>query len=603
VTVSSEVPGVKDDVSAAESAASAPESVPAAQPRRGRWADLLAILAYFAFSGYVTAEFWADPDRREPVFLDGGDAMLTQWFLAHSAHAVAHWENPFFSTALGAPEGVDIAGQASVLLLGLVLAPLTLLAGVGVTTCVVITGCVVGTAAAWYWLLSRPLGLHRGAAFVAGLMCATASTVAADAVDGHPHVGAQFLVPLIIWRVVLVARAERPLRDGLLLGLLVTAQALIGEEVLLITAMAVVLFLAAYAVRQWRQARAAVLALLRGGTVAVLTAGLLLAVPLWYQFAGPQHFTENPQSPLPGGRTVLDFVGLPVNTLWWSTAGDWGMAAPVLGLPIVLTLLLFGWPLRRSVVFTGAMAVAVVMGVLSMSVDVHLRHRVLPGAGPWRLFAYLPVFQWVIPNRLALIVIPAVAVGLAMIIDRALTRWAQGARWQPAIAVVMAVAAVTFTVPDRSRYATITFPAAPQFVTSGSWQRYVPPGRTLVTVPAPSLQSFDGMRWANASHADIPIPGGYFLAVSPDGKSTTFGPPPRWTTQMWNTVDSTGQVWQVQPGDRERLLADLRYWKAGVVVLVPTRRHVTALRDSVEKLLGPPQQVDDVLLWDVHTLT
>jgi hypothetical protein len=382
----------------------------------------------------------------------------------------------------------------------------------------------------------------------------------------------------------------------------VTAQVLIGEEVLLITAMAVVAFLVAYAVRQWRQARAAVPALLRGGAVAVLTAGLLLAVPLWYQFAGPQHFTANPQSPVPFGRSVVDYVGLPVHTLWWTTTSSWGMVAPVLGLPIVLTLLVFGWPLRRNVVFTGAMVVVLVMGVLSLSVDIHLRHRVFPGIGPWRLFAYLPVFQWVIPLRLALIVIPAAAIGLAMIIDRALKRWAEGARWPSAIAIVMAVVAVAFTVPERSTYDTVVFPSTPRFVTSGAWQRYVPDGRTLVTVPPPSLQSFDGMRWANDSHGDIPIPGGYFLAVSPDGKSTTFGVVPRWTTQMLNTVDATGQVWQFKDGERERFLTDLRYWKAGVLVLVPTRPHVAALRETVEELLGPPQQVDDVLVWDIHTL-
>ena len=110
------------------------------------------------------------------------------------------------------------------------------------------------------------------------------------------------------------------------------------------------------------------------------------------------------------------------------------------------------------------------------------------------------------------------------------------------------------------------------------------------------------MRWANDSHGDIPIPGGYFLAVSPDGKSTTFGVVPRWTTQMLNNVDATGQVWQFKDGERERFLTDLRYWKAGVLVLVPTRPHVAALRETVEELLGPPQQVDDVLVWDTHTL-
>jgi hypothetical protein len=251
-------------------------------------------------------------------------------------------------------------------------------------------------------------------------------------------------------------------------------------------------------------------------------------------------------------------------------------------------------------VFTSAAAVAVVMAVLSLSVHITVRHRVLPVPGPWATFGHLPVFQWVIPARIGQMVIPAAGVALAFILDRAVCRWREGARWMPTVAVVAVAAALLTLAPTR--FPTITLPAVPRFVTSGAWQPYVPPGRTLVTVPAPNLQSFDGMRWATASAGDIPIPGGYFIVPSPDGQHTAFGPPYTWTTQMWNSVDSTGIVWQAHPGDRDRLLGDLRYWKASVVVLVPTRVHADALRASVEELLGPPQRVDDVLLWDVRNL-
>jgi hypothetical protein len=566
----------------------------------GRLVDVLAVGVFLALGWYLTSGFWVDPDRRLPSFLDGADEMLTQWFLAHSAHAVVDLSNPFFSTMLGAPRGVDIAGEASVLGLGLALAPLSLLAGVGVTACLVMTGSMVGTAATWYWLLSRPLGLARGVALAVGLFCGFAPPLVCDASAGHQHVSFQFLVPLIVLRVVRVAQGQRPVRDGVVLGLLVAVQALIGEEILLLTAMATTVFLAAYAVRRWGRARAAVPALLRGGSVAVMVGGMLLAVPLWYQFAGPQHFSGNPQSPLPFGRTVLDYLGLPGHTPWWSSAGAWRMGAPTLGLPVVLVLLLFGWPLRRSVVFTSALAVAVVMAALSLSVHIRIRNRVLPVPGPWRLFGHLPVFQWVIPARLDQLVIPAVGVALALILQRAVTRWRAGARWLPS-AVVLAAAFALLTLTP-SRFATITLPAVPRFVTTGAWQRYVPAGHTLVTVPAPDLQSFDGMRWATASTCGIPIPGGYFIAPTADGGHTAFGPPYTWTTRMWDSIDATGQVWQVRPGDRDRLLADLRYWQASVVVLVPTREHTDALRASVEELLGAPQRVEDVLLWDVRSL-
>ncbi|OLE28894.1 MAG: hypothetical protein AUG44_06090 [Actinobacteria bacterium 13_1_20CM_3_71_11] len=152
--------------------------------------------------------------------------------------------------------------------------------------------------------------------------------------------------------------------------------------------------------------------------------------------------------------------------------------------------------------------------------------------------------------------------------------------------------------------ATITWAPTPRFVTAGTWRSYVLPGRSLVTVPAPSLPSFDGMRWTVATHGDIVIPGGYFLGPNPEdsGKTTLFGTAYRWSTKMWIKVLETGKVWQASPGDRERLLTDLQFWRAGVVVLVPSAKNVDALRASVEQFLGPPQRVDDVWLWDVRGL-
>jgi hypothetical protein len=566
----------------------------------GRLLDLLAVAVYLALARYLSSGYWADPNRRVATFLDGADEILMQWFLAHSAHAVAHLDNPFFTTAMGAPRGVDLAAEVSLVGLGIPLAPLTLLAGVGVTTCVVITGTMVATAAAWYWLLSHPLGLNRGAAMVGGLFCGFAAPLAVDDSRGHSHVNTQFVIPLILWWVVRIARGTRPVRDGLILGALVAYQALIGEEVLLITALAMAVFLLAYAVQRREQARAALPYLLRGLAVAVLVTGVLLAVPLWYQFAGPQHYPGNPQSPLPFGSTVMDYLGISAKSPWWSSAGGWGLAIPALGLPIVLVLLAFGWPLRRDAVFTSGLVAGVVMALLSLSVQIKLRERVLPVPGPWRLFAHLPVFQWVIPSRLGLAVVPAAGLAIAYILNRALTRWRAGIRWVPAATVLAVAGALIAVAPDR--FPTLTLPASPHFVTSGAWRPYVPAGRSLVTVPAPNLQSFDGMRWAAASNGDIVIPGGYFIGPSEDGTRTTFGPAYTWTTLMWNQVDSTGEVWKVSPGDRDRLLRDLRYWKASVVVVVPTRPHSDALRASVEELLGPPQQVDDVLLWNVRSL-
>ncbi len=54
----------------------------------------------------------------------------------------------------------------------------------------------------------------------------------------------QFLIPFIIWRAI----SLRTARDGVVLGLLVTWQAFLNEELLFQTGLAVAVFVAVYAV-------------------------------------------------------------------------------------------------------------------------------------------------------------------------------------------------------------------------------------------------------------------------------------------------------------------------------------------------------------------
>jgi hypothetical protein len=596
---------------AAVSAPSSPRDQAADRPAEATRAsrlrhvpDILALAAYVVLSLYLTAGLWRNPNRRALSFLDGGDELLLQWYLAHSAHAVTHLSNPFFTTDMNASAGVNLAGNASVLGLGIPLTPLTMAAGAGVTTCVVVTGSLALTALAWYWLLSRPLALHRGAAMIGGLFCGFAPPLIAESSYGHQHIVAQFLVPIIAWRFIRLAQRARPIRNGVIFGALVAYQALIGEEVLLFTAVAVLIFALAYALQRPREARVAIPAVVRGLLVAALVAAVLLAVPLAYQFFGPQHYTGNPIDPQPFHANVRDYLGIPAPTPFWSAGavGRWGFQSyPVLGLPIVLVLLVFSWPLRRNVIFVSSLAVLAVAAVLSLGTRVTVWHSGVGLPGPWRLVARLPVFEWVVPERIGQLAVPAVGVAIGLILDRALARWRQGVRFVPAAAILTTTAALATLTPTP--LPTIALPPIPHFVSDGTWREFVPPGRSLVTVPAPSLASFAGMRWASASRGDIAIPGGYFLGPSADGKKTLFGPPLAWTTTMLNTVASTGQVWRVVPADREQLLHDLRYWKASVLVLAPDQHNAAALRATVEEFLGPARPVSDVLIWDVRELT
>jgi hypothetical protein len=53
---------------------------------------------------------------------------------------------------------------------------------------------------------------------------------------------------------------------------------------------------------------------------------------------------------------------------------------------------------------------------------------------------------------------------------------------------------------------------------------------------------------------------------------------------------------------RADVLADLRYWRAAIVVLMPDTGHRAALKEVLTGALGTPRRVGGVDVWDVRAL-
>ena len=76
--------------------------------------------------------------------------------------------------------------------------------------------------------------------------------------------------------------------------------------------------------------------------------------------------------------------------------------------------------------------------------------------------------------------------------------------------------------------------------------------------------------------------------------------PRRYTQTLFNKIVATGEAPAVTPGMRGVMLEDLRYWRAGAVVLVPHTPGATALRFTLGQLFQrPPLLVGGVELWRV----
>jgi hypothetical protein len=173
---------------------------------RWRRAELLVPFAYLLVAVALTSKIWADPAVRVPATGTGGesDIYLNVWFMRYTATALAHGHLPaLISTALNAPRGINLMWNTSLLLPGIVLAPVTLLAGPTVSLAVLQTAGFTGSAAALYLVLRR-WGASLGAAAVGGALYGFSPALMVAAQD-HYHLQFAVLPPLIVDAVLRLA--------------------------------------------------------------------------------------------------------------------------------------------------------------------------------------------------------------------------------------------------------------------------------------------------------------------------------------------------------------------------------------------------------------
>src|SRR5271157_1103261 len=102
-------------------------------------APWLVVCCYLLGALVLTWRLWADPASRAQVG-DTEDVDLYSWFLRYAATAVAHGHLPaLVTTAMNAPRGINVMGNTSFLLPGMLLTPVTLLAGPQVSLVIVLT--------------------------------------------------------------------------------------------------------------------------------------------------------------------------------------------------------------------------------------------------------------------------------------------------------------------------------------------------------------------------------------------------------------------------------------------------------------------------------
>jgi hypothetical protein len=599
----------------AESTESELESVPEANFRNqskatravrafARWwetpaaLDVTISLVYIAFAFWITRGLWPTPSTRA-IADNANDQALIEWFLAHG---VLVWTGDFtfVTDRLNMPEGVNLMSNASHILHGVLMAPITAVFGAAVSFALLSAMNLAATAAGWYLLLARGLRLHRGAAILGGLLAGFGPGMISQA-NSHLHMTAQWLVPPIVYLVIRLTRVTSPrstIITGVGLGLTITAQIFLGEEVLFLTAVCLVLFTVTYAATRPRWAREVGLRFVGGMFVAAGVTLILVAYPLWVQFAGRQHTPNAPFAPQHfyadlatfGIFSPLSLAGPDEPSQLATSSAEYNT---FLGLPLLLVvaaLICWRW---RSPVTIALTVTGVVMTFLSLGPYVTLGGERTGWPSLYNQIAEVPVVNGALPTRYALALLPLIGVLLAYAVDAALRR-RDLIRW---LVPVAAFAAVLPTMPAPLAWATRA--AVPTFISTGAWRQCAPEGGVIVPVPLPTPHQPDVMRWPAEANAAFAIPEGFFIGpYGPEGRSS-IGIYPRPTSLLLAEVAKTGTVPLIDENQKAQAQRDLAYWRADCVAVA----HVTAepaLRATLERLIGPGQAIADTWTWKVH---
>jgi len=591
------------------------ETPPARAGDRRRWyrripVDLRVAAVYLLGGLWITLHLWVQLKQRVLNSFPP-DQYLFEFWLSHATRVFTHGANPFFTTQLNYPDGVNVMANTAMFGMTIPLVPVTLLFGPHASFAVMVTLAPFLTALGWYFLFSRRVVRSRWAAALAGAFCGFAPGIVAQD-NVHPNLAMQLPIPLIVWQVLrLRDRDTAPWKPGLLLGLLVAYQFFINEEILLIAAVGCLVFVLSWAAFNRAEARQYLGRFAIGLTVGGAVALVLLAYPMWYQFYGPQHYRGFGAFASLFGADIASFTAFPTHSLA-SGPDSVRIASNVveettfLGWPLVVMTVVWAAMLWRRVEVRAAMITAAMFAVGSLGSHLHFAGKPRSIPAPWALVSHMPLLDSVIPSRLTLAIVPLLGLLIALVVDKLLAeppgRIGRGLRLLGFAGVVISLAPVIptpFSVVNRGQ--------VPAFVTAGTWRSYITPGHAMVLLPVPSGASgIAAVQWTAATLGDIPIAGGYFVGPNPQTPDSEgmFGPPPRPTLMLFYQIAVTNKAPPVGPADRRSAIEDLRYWHAAVVVLHPLQRNADQMRRTMTDLIGfSPQFMGGVWLWDVRSLT
>jgi hypothetical protein len=522
-----------------------------------------------------------------------GDAAILIWFLRWVPFALEHGHDLLVTYHLNYPDGVNLMWNASLLLPGLVMAPLTTRFGPVLSFNVLLVLAYGLSAWCAYLAIRRFVPGHLAAA-AGGLVYGFSPALRGQV--NHLHVSLAFLVPLLLLLLheILVRQHRPPWLAGAALGLLAGCQLLTGEELLASTALVGFTLLLVVVLGNLRRLRGRVAYAMTAFAVAAVVFAAIAAWPLSVQFTGQQRVWGDIQKTNYGN----DLLGFVVPGSGLALASDAterlvprlaGGNTAYLGVPLLLVLLALGVRRWRNAVVRVGLLLLLLTAVLSLGPVLRVGGRETDTRLPMAWLERLPLLDSMIAARLAILTALFAGLLLAVFLHAV---WSRGGwRRLAGTAVVLAVLASLWPASSNKADRVDT----PPFFTSPSVRALPRDGVTLV-LPFAYRRIALPMTWQAEAGMWFRMPGGYVITAQPDGRphfdtnptsaSMVFtgifrGKPPPRLTRPW----------------RRALARDFVRWRVGSVVVGPMPNRAVMVEFLTDLLGARPEQVGGVYLW------
>jgi hypothetical protein len=555
---------------------------------------VLVLVGFLILAALLLGPVWASPTSRTPGG-GVGDLADFMWFLRWTPFAVGRHQSPFFTDHLNHPYGVNLMWNTWVPLPGLLLTPITLTWGSVLTVNVLLVLAFGLSSWSGYLAIHRYVPSH-GAALVGGLIYGFSPAMQAHC--RHLNLILVFLLPLLLVLVdeILVRQRRSPIRLGAALGGVAGAQVLVGEELLVATALIAGTLLLVLATLHPRAVVGRVRYAMTAFAVAAVIFAAIAAWPFKAQLTGPGRVRTDITSEVRGSSDLLATITpsqhVAIDPAAARRLSDRfiGSGETYLGVPLLLAILAVAVKRRRHPVVRVALAMFLASLVLSFGSQLRVAGRATGVPLPWAAMERLPLVQHMVPARLALLT--ALFAGLLLAV--ALQALWQGGGWRRLLAAATAVLVVAVIAPPGPlRSSRVNVPA---FFTTSAVQTLPRDGVALVVpFPRKGIRN-EAMLWQAEAGMRFKMPGGYFTWTDPVG-TTRRDATPTATSVTLARIQRGRRSPALTAGLRRAIANDFAVWRVDCVILGPMD-HRAAMAAFLTELIGrPPETVQDVALW------